>query len=119
MNVLIVESPSKAKSINKYLGSSFKVLASIGHVRDLSPKNDAIDTENNFNMKWETSERGKKIIKDITEAAKNSENLYLATDPDREGEAIAWHVENLLRENSSRYWSFCLRGSIHEKTRDK
>jgi DNA topoisomerase-1 len=76
------------------------VLASIGHVRDLSPKNDAIDTENNFNMKWETSERGKKIIKDITEAAKNSENLYLATDPDREGEAIAWHIENLLRENS-------------------
>ena len=100
MNVLIVESPSKAKSNNKYLGSSFKVLASIGHVRDLSPKNDAIDTENNFNMKWETSERGKKIIKDITEAAKNSENLYLATDPDREGEAIAWHIENLLRENS-------------------
>ncbi len=100
MNVLIVESPSKAKSINKYLGSSFKVLASVGHVRDLSPKNDAIDTENNFSMKWETSERGKKIIKDITDAAKNSENLYLATDPDREGEAIAWHVENLLRENS-------------------
>ncbi len=100
MNVLIVESPSKAKSINKYLGSSFKVLASIGHVRDLSPKNDAIDTDNNFRMKWETSERGKKIIKDITEAAKNSENLYLATDPDREGEAIAWHIENLLRENS-------------------
>ena len=99
MNVLIVESPSKAKSINKYLGSSFKVLASIGHVRDLSPKIDAIDTENNFRMKWETSERGKKIIKDITDAAKDSENLYLATDPDREGEAIAWHVENLLREN--------------------
>jgi len=99
MNILIVESPSKAKSINKYLGNSFKVLASIGHVRDLSPKNDAIDTENNFHMKWETSERGKKIIKDITEAAKNSKNLYLATDPDREGEAIAWHVENILREN--------------------
>ena len=71
MNVLIVESPSKAKSINKYLGSSFKVLASVGHIRDLSPKNDAIDTENNFRMKWETSERGKKIIKDIIEAAKN------------------------------------------------
>ena len=99
MNVLIVESPSKAKSINKYLGNSFKVLASIGHVRDLSPKNDAIDTENNFNMKWEISDRGKKVIKDITDAAKNSENLYLATDPDREGEAIAWHVENMLREN--------------------
>ncbi len=99
MNVVIVESPSKAKSINKYLGSSYKVLASIGHVRDLSPKNDAIDTENNFNMKWQTSDRGKKVIKDITDVAKNSENLYLATDPDREGEAIAWHVENMLREN--------------------
>jgi len=99
MNVLIVESPSKAKSINKYLGNTFKVLASIGHVRDLSPKNDAIDTENNFNMKWQTSDRGKKVIKDITEVAKNSKNLYLATDPDREGEAIAWHVENMLREN--------------------
>ena len=85
MNVLVVESPSKAKSINKYLGSSFKVLASIGHVRDLSPKNDAIDTNNNFQMKWETSDRGKKVMKDIAEAAKNSENLYIATDPAREG----------------------------------
>ena len=98
MNVLIVESPSKAKSINKYLGNSYKVLASVGHIRDLAPKNDAIDTENNFKMKWETSDRGKKIIKDIAEAAKNSENLYLATAPDREGEAIAWHVEAMLRE---------------------
>ena len=101
MNVLIVESPSKAKSINKYLGSNFKVLASVGHVRDLSAKNDAIDTENDFQMRWETSDRGKKIIKDITDAAKKSENLYLATDPDREGEAIAWHVERLLRGNAS------------------
>ena len=99
MNVLVVESPSKARSINKYLGSSFKVFASIGHVRDLSPKNDAIDTNNNFQMKWETSVRGKKVIKEITDAAKNSDNLYLATDPDREGEAIAWHVERILREN--------------------
>jgi len=101
MNVLIVESPSKAKSINKYLGSNFKVLASVGHVRDLSAKSDAIDTENDFQMRWETSDRGKKIIKDITDAAKKSENLYLATDPDREGEAIAWHVEKLLRGNAS------------------
>ena len=97
MNVLIVESPSKAKSINKYLGNQYKVLASVGHVRDLTAKNDAIDTENNFKMKWETSDRGKKIIKDIADASKNSENLYLATDPDREGEAIAWHVETILR----------------------
>ncbi len=101
MNVLIVESPSKAKSINKYLGSDFKVLASVGHVRDLSAKNDAIDTENDFQMKWETSDRGKKVIKEITDAAKKSENLYLATDPDREGEAIAWHVEKLLRDNAA------------------
>ena len=98
MNVLIVESPSKAKSINKYLGNQYKVLASVGHVRDLTAKNDAIDTENDFEMKWETSDRGKKIIKDIADAAKNTENLYLATDPDREGEAIAWHVESMLRE---------------------
>ena len=101
MNVLIVESPSKAKSINKYLGSGFKVLASVGHVRDLSAKNDAIDTENDFQMQWETSDRGKKVIKEITDAAKKSDNLYLATDPDREGEAIAWHVEKLLRDNAS------------------
>src|SRR6056300_48046 len=101
MNVLIVESPSKAKCINKYLGSGFKVLASVGHVRDLSAKNDAIDTENDFQMRWETSDRGKKVIKEITDAAKKSENLYLATDPDREGEAIAWHVEKLLRDNAS------------------
>ncbi|MBD1147706.1 type I DNA topoisomerase [Pelagibacterales bacterium SAG-MED31] len=101
MNVLIVESPSKAKSINKYLGPGFKVLASVGHVRDLSAKNNAIDTENDFQMQWETSDRGKKVIKEITDAAKNSENLYLATDPDREGEAIAWHVEKLLRDNIS------------------
>lgn len=99
MNVVVVESPAKAKSINKYLGSKFKVLASIGHVRDLSAKNDAIDTEDNFKMTWEVSDRGKKIIKDIAKAAEDSENLYLATDPDREGEAIAWHVENMLRDN--------------------
>jgi len=98
MNVLIVESPAKAKSINKYLGNSYKVLASVGHVRDLAPKNDSIDTENDFQMKWEISERGKKVIKNIANEAINSENLYLATDPDREGEAIAWHIESMLRD---------------------
>ena len=75
MNVLIVESPSKARSINKYLGSSYKVLASIGHIRDLSAKNNAIDTEDNFKMTWETSNRGKKVINDIVEAAKDSKNI--------------------------------------------
>ncbi|SVE22038.1 uncharacterized protein METZ01_LOCUS474892, partial [marine metagenome] len=99
MNVVVVESPSKAKSINKYLGNTYKVLASIGHVRDLSAKNDAINTEDNFKMTWEVSNRGKKVIKDIADAAKNSKNLYLATDPDREGEAIAWHVEKMLQNN--------------------
>ena len=78
MNVLIVESPSKAKSINKYLGNQYKVLASVGHVRDLTAKNDAIDTENDFEMKWEASDRGKKIIKDIADAAKNSENFIFS-----------------------------------------
>ena len=97
MNVLIFESPAKAKSIKKSWGSGFKFLASVGHVRDLSPKNDAIDTENDFQMNWETSDRGKKVIKEIIAAAKKSENLYLATDPDLEGEATAWHVEKLLR----------------------
>ena len=98
MNVLIVESPSKAKSINKYLGKDFKVLASVGHVRDLAAKKDSIDIDKDFKMKWEVSDRGKKVIKDIADAAKNSKNLYLATDPDREGEAIAWHVESMLKE---------------------
>ena len=99
MNVLVVESPAKAKSINKYLGDRFRVLASIGHIRDLSANNNAINTDDNFKMNWELSDRGKKVIKDITDAAKNSENLYLATDPDREGEAIAWHVEKMLQKN--------------------
>ena len=99
MNVLVVESPSKAKSINKYLGDSYKVLASIGHIRDLSANNNAINTNDDFQMTWEVSDRGKKVIKEISDAAKNSQNLYLATDPDREGEAIAWHVEKIIREN--------------------
>ena len=98
MNVLIVESPSKAKSINKYLGNDYKVLASVGHIRDLSAKNDAIDPNNDFLMKWEISDRGKKVINDIAEAAVKSDHLYLATDPDREGEAIAWHVETMLKD---------------------
>ena len=97
MNVLVVESPAKAKSINKYLGNKFTVLASIGHIRDLSTNNNAINTDDNFKMNWELSDRGKKVINDITDAAKNSENLYLATDPDREGEAIGWHIAEFLK----------------------
>ena len=100
MNVIIVESPSKAKTINRYLGNNYKVIASMGHVRDLLAKEEAVDTNNNYEMKWEVSDRGKKVIKDITALAKNAKNLYLAPDPDREGEAISWHLEKLLRMDS-------------------
>ena len=100
MNVVVVESPSKAKTINKYLGNNFKVVASMGHVRDLLAKEEAVDTNNNYKMKWEISDKGKKVLKDIKALAKDAENLYLAPDPDREGEAISWHLEKLLRMDS-------------------
>ena len=98
MNLLIVESPAKAKTINKYLGSDYIVLASYGHVRDLPSKNGSVDTENNFNMTWEIDTSSKKYIKEITDAAKDSDKIILATDPDREGEAIAWHVKHILEQ---------------------
>ncbi|MBG76758.1 MAG: DNA topoisomerase 1 [Alphaproteobacteria bacterium MarineAlpha5_Bin12] len=97
MNLVIVESPSKAKTINKYLGNNFKVVASMGHVRDLLAKEEAVDTNNNYEMKWEISDKGNKVIKDIKNLAKNADYLYLAPDPDREGEAISWHLEKILR----------------------
>ena len=100
MNVIIVESPSKAKTINRYLGNNYKVIASMGHVRDLLAKEEAVDTKNNYEMKWEVSDKGKKVIKDIKALAINASNLYLAPDPDREGEAISWHLEKLLRMDS-------------------
>jgi len=98
MNLVIVESPAKAKTINKYLGKDYKVLASYGHIRDLPSKNGSVDPENNFQMLWEIDSFSKKYLKDITEAAKNSSKIILATDPDREGEAIAWHVKEVLNE---------------------
>ena len=98
MNLVIVESPAKAKTINKYLGKDYKVLASYGHIRDLPSKNGSVDPENNFQMLWEIDAFSKKYLKDITEAAKNSTKIILATDPDREGEAIAWHVKEFLNE---------------------
>src|SRR5210317_173212 len=96
MNLVIVESPAKAKTINKYLGEDYIVLASYGHVRDLPSKNGSVDTENNFNMTWEIDPGSKKPIKEIYDAAKDAKKIILATDPDREGEAIAWHVKNIL-----------------------
>ena len=98
MNLVIVESPAKAKTINKYLGSNYTVLASYGHIRDLPSKNGSVDPENKFKMIWEVDSFSKKYLKEITDAAKESDKIILATDPDREGEAIAWHVKEFLNE---------------------
>jgi len=98
MNLVIVESPAKAKTINKYLGDDYIVLASYGHIRDLPSKNGSVDPDNDFKMLWEVDSFSKKYLKEITEAAKESSKIILATDPDREGEAIAWHVKEYLNE---------------------
>ena len=97
MKTVIVESPAKAKTINKYLGKDYKVLASFGHIRDLPSKNGSVDTENEFAMTWEVDSDSKKRIKDIADSTKGSDELILATDPDREGEAISWHVLEVLK----------------------
>jgi len=98
MNLVIVESPAKAKTINKYLGDNYTVLASYGHIRDLPSKNGSVDPDQNFKMEWEIDSFSKKYLKEITDAAKKSSKIILATDPDREGEAIAWHVKEYLNE---------------------
>jgi len=98
MKLVIVESPAKAKTINKYLGKDYLVLASYGHIRDLPSKNGSVDPENKFKMLWEVDSFSKKYLKAITDAVKNSDKVILATDPDREGEAIAWHVKEYLIE---------------------
>ena len=96
MNLVIVESPAKAKTINKYLGKNYLVLASYGHIRDLPSKNGSVDPKNKFKMLWEVDSFSKKYLKEITDAVKDSDKIILATDPDREGEAIAWHVKEYL-----------------------
>lgn len=96
--LLIVESPSKAKTLKKYLGKDFEVLASYGHVRDLIPKNGAVDPENQFAMKYDLIDRNKKHVDAIAKAVKAADSIYLATDPDREGEAISWHIAELLAD---------------------
>ncbi len=98
MAVVVVESPAKAKTINKYLGSDYTVLASFGHVRDLPPKDGSVDPEHDFEMKWEVGSDSKKHIKAITDALASDDELILATDPDREGEAISWHLEQALEK---------------------
>ncbi|MFK7939906.1 MAG: type I DNA topoisomerase [Roseovarius sp.] len=98
MPVVVVESPAKAKTINKYLGSDYTVLASYGHVRDLPPKDGSVDTDADFEMKWEVGYDSRKHVKAIADALKDDNALILATDPDREGEAISWHLEETLRK---------------------
>jgi DNA topoisomerase I len=98
MNLVIVESPAKAKTINKYLGSSYEVLASFGHVRDLPAKNGSVDPEANFQMIWEVDPKAAGRLNDIAKALKGADRLILATDPDREGEAISWHVLEVMKE---------------------
>src|SRR5256886_4025443 len=98
MNIVIVESPAKAKTINKYLGSSYEVLASFGHVRDLPAKNGSVDPEHNFRMIWEIDPKAAGRLNDIAKSLKGADRLILATDPDREGEAISWHVLEVLKE---------------------
>src|SRR3712207_8103196 len=98
MKVLVVESPAKAKTINKYLGKDYEVLASFGHIRDLPAKDGSVDPDADFHMIWTLEDRGAKRVSEIAKAVKGAEKLILATDPDREGEAISWHVIEALRE---------------------
>ncbi len=100
-DVVVVESPAKAKTINKYLGDRFTVLASFGHVRDLPPKDGSVRPDDNFAMDWESDERGNRQVSAIAKALKGAKTLYLATDPDREGEAISWHVRAMLEDRKA------------------
>ncbi|HXG47741.1 MAG TPA: type I DNA topoisomerase [Methylomirabilota bacterium] len=101
MNIVVVESPAKAKTINKYLGSGYEVLASFGHVRDLPAKDGSVDPEADFRMIWEVDDKSRKRLNDIARAVKGADKLILATDPDREGEAISWHVLEVLKEKNA------------------
>src|SRR5262247_3941358 len=101
MNIVVVESPAKAKTINKYLGSGYEVLASFGHVRDLPAKDGSVYPEADFRMIWEVDDKSQKRLNDIARALKGANKLILATDPDREGEAISWHVLEVLKEKQA------------------
>ena len=116
-NLVIVESPAKSKTISKYLGKDFEVMASYGHVRDLVPKEGAVDPDNNFTMKYQVIERNEKHVKAIIRALKKADALYLATDPDREGEAISWHLIELLKERGALDGKDVHRVVFHEITK--
>ena len=101
MNIVVVESPSKAKTINTYLGRGYEVLASFGHVRDLPAKDGSVDPEADFHMLWEIDPKSQQRLNSIASAVKGADKLILATDPDREGEAISWHVKAMLAEKKA------------------
>src|ERR1043165_8715334 len=101
MNVLVVESPAKAKTINKYLGDNYKVLASFGHIRDLPSKDGSVKPDDDFSMVWDVDARAQSKISDIAKAVKGADKLILATDPDREGEAISWHILEVLKQKGA------------------
>src|SRR5476651_2463945 len=101
MNLVVVESPAKAKTINKYLGRDYEVVASFGHVRDLPAKSGSVDPDADFKMLWEVDDKAQKRLNDIARAVKGADKLILATDPDREGEAISWHVLQVLKEKKA------------------
>ena len=116
-NLVIVESPAKASTISKYLGKDFDVMASYGHVRDLVPKEGAVETENGFAMNYQVIERNEKHVKAIIRGLKKASALYLATDPDREGEAISWHLIELLKERGALDGKDIHRVVFHEITK--
>ncbi|MEE9337532.1 MAG: type I DNA topoisomerase [Methylococcaceae bacterium] len=116
-NLVIVESPAKCKTIEKYLGKDFQVLASYGHVRDLIPKEGAVDTANDFAMKYQIIDRNQRHLQEITKAVKKADTLYLATDPDREGEAISWHVFEHLNSKKALKNKEVRRVVFHEITK--
>ena len=117
MKLVVVESPAKAKTINKYLGPDYKVLASYGHIRDLPSKDGSVDPDNDFAMTWEFSPVGKKHLNDIIAALKDCDTLILASDPDREGEAIAWHILEELKEKKKLNGKKIERVVFHEITK--
>src|SRR3989475_12478785 len=129
-SLVVVESPAKAKTINKYLGRDFKVVASMGHIRDLPKSKLGVDVENDFAEEYESIASRQKVIKELKDAAKEASDIYVATDPDREGEAIGWHLAQELagkrdrkstRLNSSHsqisYAVFCLKKKKNKKKR--
>ncbi len=118
MNLLIVESPSKAKTIEKYLGAGWRVIASVGHVRDLVPENGSVDTQHDFKMRWQIMPGKEKQIKQIVDLVKNADAVYLASDPDREGEAIAWHILDILKSKRVLSGKPVYRVAFHEITKN-